>query len=371
MRLQKLIADHRAMWMAPGELDDQQRKSFHAAEICRTGDAGGSLYACEDCPQLEYRYHSCGNRFCPACQNHLSTRWLERQKSRLLKGETFMLTVTLPKQLRNVPRYRLAEFYKIFFDCASAAIKELIADRLGGECGFFGVLHTHARNLDYHPHIHFVIPGLVINKKEQTCETITSGFLLKTKPLAKLFRGKILQALADENFSFPGYLYAKEWVIHCKSVGSGEHACEYLSRYLFRGVISESKLKLEANGDVTYSYKDSNTKQWKKLRKSSLAFLRLLKRHVLPKGFRRLREYGFLAPAAKKTMTRLRILTRSLMLVEPSPKKEPYQPKCPYCTGPMNLLLRDVYEDWARKAITRQEAEFPESARRQKECLKT
>jgi len=370
MRLQELIVENRAKWMAPGELDDQQRKAFNAAGLCHTSDGGGSLYACDDCHKPEYRTHSCGNRFCPTCQNHLSTRWLERQKSRLLGTETFMLTVTLPKQLRNIPRSRQAEFYTTFFNCASAAIKELIADRLGGTTGLYGVLHTNTRRLDYHPHIHFIIPGLIINREEKTCKTITSGFLLKTKPLAKLFRGKMLAGLKQLGIYFPGYLYAKEWVIHCQSVGSGEHACEYLSRYLFRGVISEKNLKREENGDISYTYQDRETKQWKKLRKSPEDFLSLLKRHVLPKGFRRLREYGFLAPAAKKTLALLRVLTQSPSVENP-PEKEKYQPECRCCKGKMSLLVRGVSEDWARKAITYIEEKLGVAEKCASELVKT
>lgn len=370
MRLQGLVKQYRPQLMAPGELDDQQRKAFNAAAICRTAKAGGSLYSCGDCSNLSYRYHSCGNRFCPACQNHRSSHWLQRQKQRLLPAESFMITFTVPRQLRSVPREQLADFYQCLFDSSSTALKELIADRLGGECGFFGVLHTHARNLAFHPHVHFVVPGLVLNRAEKQYRIISDGFFLHYKPLAVLFRSKMLKQLEQAGIEFPQYLHGFNWKVDCRSVGSGEGACEYLARYLFRGVISEHNLSRESKGRLSYRYTDSKSGQQQCLNLEDMQFLRLLKRHVLPQGFRRVREYGFLAPAGKKMVNLLRLLTRAPAL-ELTTQKQKYRPQCPCCKGEMDLIIRGVDEKWGLKAVEKQKNEVQQQIARNDSTTKT
>ncbi len=137
------------------------RQAMGAIERCRTALLGGHIYACESCDETQYQYHSCRNRHCPKCQNDKAQQWLEKQQDLLLPVPYFLLTVTLPSELRSVARSHQKHVYDLFFRTSAEAIQQLARDPrfVGGPMGLVGVLHTWGRNLSYHPHIHFLIPG--------------------------------------------------------------------------------------------------------------------------------------------------------------------------------------------------------------------
>ena len=237
IRLAELIHNNKQEFLYSGQLDTNQFRCFHALSICRRAEAGGSFYTCLSCGFEHYQYHSCGNRFCPTCQNHKTSLWLYRQKQRLLNCTYFMVTFTLHAQLRQVPREDRAEFFKAFFTCSSQVMKQMVKDRLKGELGMIGVLHTHGRDLCYHPHIHYIIPAVILDKTKSQIRILTSKFFLHNRSLANLFRGKFLNALTELLISFPTHLYGKQWNVDCRPVGQGLGALKYLSSYLMRGVV--------------------------------------------------------------------------------------------------------------------------------------
>ena len=221
MKLAGFINRHKQDFLYSGKLDDDQFRAFNSLRICRTPAAKGIVYACNDCESVRYVYHSCGHRFCPNCQNHRTTEWLYRQKQKLLPCDYYMVTFTLPAQLRHVPRSKLADFYKAFFECSSAALKQMTQDRHKGTGGMLGVLHTNSRTLEFHPHIHYIVPGVILNRKTNIVKKITTKYFLHHQSLANLFRGKFLARLKELEIHFPGSLYGRQWNADCKKKGNG------------------------------------------------------------------------------------------------------------------------------------------------------
>ena len=348
IRIAELIERHQD-FLYNGWLDTDQFRALQSLRICRTAEAQGALYGCDNCESVRFIYHSCGHRFCPNCQNYKTTLWLHRQKSRLLPCDYFMITFTLPAELRQVPRQDRHKFYDAFFECSSAAIKELAMDRLKGTPGMIGVLHTNGRNLSFHPHIHYIVPATVLNKDEKCIKKIKAKFFLHQQVLANIFRGKFLCKLKELNIPFPGYLYGRKWQADCDLKGNGLNALEYLSRYLIKGPVSQKALSYTADGKVKLRYKASGTKKMTDIIFDEKTFLKKLVQHVLPKGFHRIREYGFLAPAGKKMLLRLQLILNVKLPDEEVP--DPPQVICPCCQSSMTLILRKVETAWVRRMV--------------------
>ncbi|MDA1335232.1 MAG: transposase [bacterium] len=255
-----------------------------------------------------------------------------------------MITLTVPAELRRIPRWKRKQFFEAFFEASSNAIKELALDRLGGTPGMVGVLHTNSRKLDFHPHIHYIVPAIVLNRGENTVKKITKKFFLQQQVLANLFRGKLLSKLKELKISFPKHLYGINWQADCDLKGNGAGALEYLSRYLIKGVISQKSLSYTKDGKVRLSYIESKTNIRKNIKLTEIQFLNKLVQHVLPKGFRRVREYGFLAPAAKKTLTKVQLIFNAKPPIEPKPEA----PKviCECCKKPMKMVIHKIHFQW-------------------------
>jgi hypothetical protein len=292
---QMLPSHHEAMW---------------AIEHCRTETLGGHIYHCPDCDETVYRYHSCRNRHCPKCQGGKAYQWLEQQHDLLLPVPYFMLTFTLPEGLRPIARSHPTLIYDVLFRTSAAATQQLARDPrfVGGQIGMVGVLHTWGRTLTFHPHIHYLIPAGGLAADGQTWQPAQQDFLLPVKALSPIFRAKVRDALHDtEGFSsIPARVWEQEWVVHCQPVGNGRKAFEYLAPYIFRVALSNSRLVSGENNLVTFRYRDSNTGQAKLLALEPFEFIHRFLQHVLPKGFVKVRYYGFLAPGARPKLALIR-----------------------------------------------------------------
>ncbi len=221
--------------------------------------------------------------------------------------------------------------------------------QLQGEPGAIAVLHTHSRRLDFHPHVHVVIPAGAIDREKRLWRIKKSKnkkpFLFHHTALAKVFRAKMLEAITREGFSLPEK-HPEQWVVHCKYVGSGAKALVYLGRYLYRGVIQEKDIVACENGNVTFRYQNSKTKKIEHKTVTGEAFLWLLLQHVLPKGFRRARNFGFLHPNSKRLIQVLQLICkldpkRALAWI----KKRPPM-LCDCCGGAMKIIktrIRSVF----------------------------
>jgi hypothetical protein len=323
------------------------RAAMQAIEHCRTEVLGGQVYYCDQCEEAHYSYHSCKNRHCPKCQNETANQWLAQQQAFLLPVDYFMVTFTLPEGLRRVARSHQKLIYNLLFRTSAQALQQLAADPrfVGGQIGMMGVLHTWSRDLTYHPHVHYLVPGGGLASEGQTWLPVENGFLVHVKPLAKLFRAKFRDALKKTDLFdlVPAETWTQNWVVHCKPVGSGFEALKYLAPYVFRVAISNNRiLKLE-DDQVTFRYQNSETGQTKYCTLPALEFIRRFLQHVLPKGFVKVRYYGFFSPSQRPQLQQLRQLligSDTPPLSHPQPTEPASQEgprRCPKCGQVMQL----------------------------------
>ena len=315
-------------------------RALDAMEHCRDTHGPYMMAQCTEprCSHLTYIPHSCGHRNCPHCQNHESQRWIQNQLKKRLPATYWLITFTLPSQLRDMAWKNQKTIYSLMFACVQDTLKTFVKNdnRLGGMAGLEAILHTHSRDLNYHPHIHVIMPGASIDKKTRLWRTRAQDYLFNQKALAKVFRAKLLQAIVDEKLLLPKNCPIK-WVVHCKNVGSGQKALIYLGRYLYKGVISEKDILKCKNGSVTYRYLHARTKKYKTRTVSGEHFLYLLMLHILPKGFRRVRSYGFLHPCSKTLIRLLQLILRINPFTNLEQKTRP-KITCPVCGKTMKII---------------------------------
>lgn len=317
--------------------------AMNAILRCRTQESGEMHFECEACEQEEILYHSCGHRSCPHCQNFESTRWLDRQLEKRLPVEYFLVTFTLPSELRTLVQRHQKICYNALFQAVSQTLLDFGENprHLGAKIGFTAILHTHTRALDYHPHIHAVIPGGGVSTKGGKREWIKKGnkYLFNARALAQVFRGKFLELLIQQALPIPRIEKA-QWVAHCKAVGRGEGVLQYLSRYLYRGVISEKNILSDYDGKVTFRYTDSKTKISKTRTLPGEEFLWLIFQHILPKGFRRVRDYGLLHANAKSLIQQVQLIF-NIKLKQREQKGRP-EVCCKICKQVMRLVAEHL-----------------------------
>lgn len=326
---ERLTADHRHALAALGQ--------------CRSRASPMMQLDCAQCAHRQLVPHSCGHRLCPHCQHHESQQWLERQMKALVPAGYFLLTFTLPAELRALARAHPRGVFDALMGCSWQTVRTFgLNDRqLQGTPGAIAVLHTHSRRLDFHPHVHLVVPAAALDAERRRWRAkrrAKSGrvYLFNAKALAKVFRAKMLAALAAAGLTLPAR-HPKEWVAHCKSVGSGEKALIYLGRYLYRGVIREADILACRDGHVTFRYRDAKTGKIERRTLPGAQFLWLVLQHVLPKGFRRARNFGFLHPNSKRLITLLQVLL-GFRPTPPPTRARPAIP-CP-CCGAAMLIVR-------------------------------
>ena len=285
-----------------------QKKGLFFMKRCRQEHGPHMLAKC-DCGVRRYIPHSCGHRNCPHCQNHESQRWTENQLKQLLPAEYFLVTFTLPKELRVLAWENQKLIYTLMFQCVQQVLKTFTGNdnKLQGKAGFTTVLHTHSRRLDYHPHIHVVMPGGAIDPIKKIWRAKSGKYLFNQKALAKVFRALFLKTAVDHNLRIPAQCPSK-WVIDCRHVGKGDKALVYLGRYLYRGVIREKDIVSVTDTHVTFQYFHAKQKRYRLRTVTGEYFLWLILLHILPKGFRRVRSYGFLHPCSKNLIRLLQLI---------------------------------------------------------------
>jgi hypothetical protein len=314
-----------------------QVKALNCIRHCREPESGEVWVSCTHCNHGMWQSLSCGHRSCPKCQNHIASLWIDRQQVKLLPVLYYMATFTLPFELRALAKHYQKNIYSLFFMCVAGTLKDfgLNPKHLGAEIGMTTVLHTNNRRLDYHPHIHVVVPGGGIDRSKRQWKKKKGKYLFNKDALATVFRARFLAALNENGFSIPKNV-PRKWVVDCTRVGKGITALKYLSRYLYRGVISEKNIIANQNGRVTFRYIESKTKAMGYRTLNGEDFLHLIMQHVLPKGFRRLRDYGILHGNAKKLLSLVQLV---LHVHAPEFKPRPVPAfKCPCCKSPMIIM---------------------------------
>ena len=326
------------------------RRAMQDIETCRTESLGGQLYYCAQCDEQRYSYHSCKNRHCPKCQNQQANQWLAEQQQLLLPVPHFLVTFTLPDELRAVARSNQKLIYHLLFRASAAALLQLAQDPrfVGARLGMVGVLHTWTRQLLYHPHVHFIVTGGGLTD-DGRWRASRPDFLVPVKALSKIFRAKFRAewqkhppAIAGGSDKIEPRVWRKDWVVHCEPVGSGERAFQYLAPYIFRVALSNNRLRNLENGHVTFAYKESATEQVKQCTVSAEEFIRRFLQHVLPPRFIKVRYYGLLSPRQRP---RLQLARQLLATGKPvnadsvalKTSARPTPPCCPQCRGPLAL----------------------------------
>nr|WP_087026575.1 transposase [Thaumasiovibrio subtropicus] len=292
-----LLTTHLAAFTARyhTKLTPEMHRAIHAMCRCRTEQAGRSQWYCYHCQHDDRLPLGCGHRHCPQCQQHANAQWLERQQAKLLPCDYFMLTFTIPAPLRALARYHPKPFYTVMFAVVAQLLKDFSQRQLHGQSGFTLVLHTHNRRRDLHPHLHVVMPAGVYQPLRKQWHKGKKGFLFHHKALASVWRARLLDAINRHPLlSLPATPLPSHWVVDCRHVGRGLPALQYLSRYLYRGVLPDKDIIDISDNTVTFRYTDSQTRQPTTRTLPTLEFLWLIVQHVLPKGLQRVRDYGLL-----------------------------------------------------------------------------
>ena len=310
---------------------------------CHTAALGGSLYACADCGQKHYSHHSCNHRNCPQCGYGDALEWAARQEEKLLPGIPYSLvTFTVPGALRRTFRSNQELCYRLLFKASAAALQEVAGKKkhLGAQLGMTGVLHTWTRQMEYHPHIHYIVAQGGLIPTGGWARSRAPNYFLPVKQLSAQVRTNLRRALEQEDpqlyKTIPTPQWHKGWNVHISAAGNGAHAITYLSRYVNQTALSRKRILADDRQHVTIGYTESGTGEKKAMRLTGHEFIRRFLQHVLPKGFKRLRHYGWSSPAAHKKLTRIRALLdwRAPELAE----SEPYAPTCRKCAGALVLV---------------------------------
>lgn len=321
-------------------------KALRAIISCRTAACGLVVYDCIGCGQVHVGFRSCGNRHYTICQNHKTRQWLKRQLDRQLPGHHFMITFTVPEQLRSSFRSNQKKAYSAMFAASSQTLKGFAANDkfVGGDLpGFFGVLHTWGRQLQYHPHIHSVVPAGAVSKADGKWHPSRLDFFAPVKAMSKVFKAKLreqLKAAGIYNAINP-CVWNKTFNVNCQPVAHSHHSIKYLAPYVFKVAISDSRIVKVENRNVIFRYKKPKSRRWRPVALDVMEFMRRFLQHVLPTGFMKIRYYGFMSPGSSVSLGRVRSLIELAFGFEvqiPATEPQPVRmPTCPHCGADLKL----------------------------------
>jgi Putative transposase/Transposase zinc-binding domain len=332
------------------KMPSAHKKVLAAIAACRTGELGLVLYRCECCGKMQAMGRSCGDRHCPACQRDKAETWLENQTDRLLPCPYFLVTFTLPAALRDLARSQQRVVYSALFQASSEALRSLAADPkyIGTDrLGFFGVLHTWGRTLEYHPHVHYVVPGGGLSADGAHWLPSRADFLVPAKALSIVFRAKFRDILRREGLLnlVNSAVWSGNWVVHSRAAGDGRESLRYLAPYVFRVAIGDHRIVSCDDEKVTFSYRRVGSNRLRKMTLDAMEFLRRFLQHVLPARFQKVRHYGFLSPNSAVSTEAVRWLITlhnggvfTLLAMLTAPPAEPSSVRCPACGGIMTVL---------------------------------
>ncbi len=348
MRLAEILTTHWPAYVAKfGKLiPDEQHAAVRAILRCRTPALGGQRYRCA-CGGEHFAFHSCNHRACPRCGQDDASAWLEQQRRRLLPVPYFLVTFTVPEQLREPILAALKPWYGALMKEAAGALQDLAADpkHLGAELGITAMLQTWTRDLRYHPHVHLLVPGGGLTADQlRWVRVANSEFLVPQVKLAARFKGRLKAWLQEHEpellRAVPAKVWWMKWVVDVRPVGSGEAALKYLANYLCQPPLHDTQIEAWDAKTVTFRYRENETQGGKQRHctVSGSEFVRRVMQHVLPKHFQRVRHYGWLGAAAKAKWERILALLdwKAPPPQLSTPNSQP--PKCARCGKPMMLI---------------------------------
>jgi hypothetical protein len=318
---------------------------------CRTESMGGHLAECEVCGHQQYSYHSCKNRSCPKCHTSDTKRWLEKREAELLPVRYFHVVLTLPQELRDIVRSNQRKLYAVLIQAASEMLMKLALDPKhgGGKLAILSVLHTWTRAMEFHPHVHMLVPAGGLDK-EGNWRTTRQKWLVPVKALSKLFRARFMKLAkkALPEVTFPQDVWNKDWVVYCKPpLTNSKKVLRYLGRYVHRIAIANSRIESMDNGNVTFRYQENATGKQKKMTLTAREFLRRYLQHVLPQGFHKVRYYGLLSPANRTTLKRMQLLLTPRRKITPDDIEEGQAKPidkhlCPCCSEGIMVVISSI-----------------------------
>ena len=330
-------------------LSTRQHRAIWAITHCRTAELGGNVFKCHGDGHLHFAFHSCNHKACPLCGRQATARWVERELRKRVNAPYFLVTFTLPSQLRsNFFGPQAKSFYDLFFAAVSGALSEKLATDKALRAhinGFIAALHTWNQKMEFHPHIHCLVPGAGLDARGRLVRVKDPKFLVYLEHLQAAFRQHMRRLMDEHHWQADPQVWTLDWGVHIRPVGSGVPALKYLSAYVARTAITDARILELGENSVTFAWKDrSDHNRRKELTLSGEEFVRRYLRHVLPKGLRSVRYYGFCHPAAKASRMRLQFHTgMPVAFGAPASGKPPEAgrcPTCPRCGAPTRLLFR-------------------------------
>ena len=371
-----------------GHISLSQYRVMSAIEQCRRAELGGHVLSCPDCHHVLIAYNSCRNRHCPKCQASSAKRWYEARQEDLLPVPYYHVVFTLPEVISKMAYQNKSVIYTLLFQSAAQTLLKIAADpkHLGAQLGITMVLHSWGSALMHHPHVHCIVPGGGITLDGQQWLSCKPGFFLPVRVLSKLFRRLFLaqldKAYRSHQLEFRGNLSAlqnfqlfddaltparqQDWVVYAKRPFAGPKAVlAYLARYTHRVAIANRRLVSMDNQSVTFRWKDYRQHEHYKHKTMTLSadeFIRRFLLHVLPKGFHRIRHYGFLSSNVKQN----KINQARRLLSQPNETQEkdkcsseasnPPIYSCPKCGGIMIIVESFSYRSLPRAPPCKMEA---------------
>jgi len=288
-------------------------RAIDAITKCRTGELGCHIDHCRQCGYNHLYFHSCCNRSCPKCHAGNTQKWLEKKESNLLSVPYFHVVFTLPSELRLIVRSHQKELLNCLFKAAKYALFKLMRDPrfAGGKPGMLAVLHTWTRDMNYHPHVHCLVPaGVISNDGLQWLSIKKKRFLVPINMLSSIFRARFMKIArkALPRIKFPQSVWSKNWVVYPKPFEKGgQNVLQYLARYVYRIAITNNSILADKDGKITFKYRNSATGKSKKMTLPVFEFMRRFLQHVLPLGFHKVRNYGFLTPKYKEIFANIKL----------------------------------------------------------------
>lgn len=355
------------------QLRPVHRNAANAIMGCKTSAMGFNAAICDDCSCLRIHYCSCGNRNCPQCQQVEKEKWIDKRRSEVIDAPYFHVVFTLPAQLRSLVFANQELLYDLLHKASSQTLLTLSQDKkyLGAVPGIIQILHTWTQTLEYHPHIHCIVSGAGLSRNMKLKKT-SSHFFIPVKAMMKMFRGIFLDNLKllyhsgqlyipdscdelkhpDIFRDFVDMLYKTDWCPFVKETFNGfGNAIDYLGRYTHRIAISNSRIIDVTDTHITFWYRDRRDENHRKeMVLENREFIRRFMMHVLPKGFRKIRYYGFLNNRFKKRALRILFSMQDrLQYVSRFSKETPSSQilkevwnvdicTCPKCGAKMRLL---------------------------------
>ena len=324
-------------------------KTMQAIRACRTGAYGYSLYTCQSCGQQHRLSHACGNRHCPQCQHQKARQWLHQQLHKQLPGPYFLITFTLPEPLRPFCRSHPRLAYQAMFKASSEALKRLARDArfIGTDLpGFTGILHTWGRQLQYHPHIHYIVPGGGLSKDRAAWLPSRANFYVPVKALSPIYRAIFKEEMHTAGLveQIAPQVWHTPWNVHSQVNPHGATSLQSLAPYVFKVAISNRRLVSLQDRSVTFTYRKPGSARPRTTQLDVLEFMRRFLQHVLPSGFMKVRHFGFMSASCAINTPDIRRMMAQTNDATPEPPATPEAPSppfsCPHCGGALLVSMR-------------------------------